>query len=106
MWMWVRKGNLKWETESLLITSQNNAIRINHIKVRIDKTQQNSRSRSGGDRDEMINHILSECSKLAQTEYKTNHDWELCKKLKFDNMNKWYMHNPDSVQENEMPKLL
>ena len=39
-WMWLRKGNLKRETESLLITAQNNAIRTNHIKARIDETQQ------------------------------------------------------------------
>ena len=27
------------------------------------------------DRDETINPIISECSKLAQKEYKTRHDW-------------------------------
>ena len=37
-WTWLRKGNFKRETESLLIVAQNNAIRTNHIKVRIDKT--------------------------------------------------------------------
>ena len=37
---WLRKGNLKIETESLLIAAQDNAIRTNHIKARIDKTQQ------------------------------------------------------------------
>ena len=38
----------------------------------------------------MINLIISKCSKLAQIEYKSRHDWvgkinnwELCKKLKF-----------------------
>ena len=52
-------------------------------------------------------------AKLAQKEYKTRHDWvdkgiywELIKKFKFDHMNKWYMHNPESVQENETHKLL
>ena len=24
--------------------------------------------------------------------------WELCEKLKFDHTNKWYMYNPESVQ--------
>ena len=28
-----------------------------------------------GDRDKTTNHIISECSKLAQKEYKTRHDW-------------------------------
>ena len=101
IWTWLRKGNLKRENESLLITAQNNAIRTNHIKARIDKTQQNSRCWLCGKRDEMINYIISKCSKLAQKEYKTRHNWvgtvihwELCKKLKFDHTNKWYMYNP------------
>ena len=32
--------------------------------------------------------------------------WELCKKFKFDHMNKWYMFNPESVQENETQTIL
>ena len=59
---------------SLLIAAQNNAIRTDHIKARIDKTQQNSKCMLCGDRDETINHIISECSKLAQKEYKTRHN--------------------------------
>ena len=39
-----KKGNLKRETESLLIAAKNNTIRINYIKARIDKMQQNSKS--------------------------------------------------------------
>ena len=108
-----RKGNLKRETESLLIAAQNNAIRTNHIKARIDKTQQNCRCRLCGDRDETINHIISECSKIAQKVYKTRYDsvgkvihCELCKKFRFDHTNKWHMHNPESIIENETHKLL
>ena len=37
-WTWLRKGNFKRETESLLIAAQDRAIRTNHIKTRIDKT--------------------------------------------------------------------
>ena len=79
--------------------NNNNNIRTNHIKARIDKTQQNSKCRLCGDRDETINHIISECSKLALKEYKARHDcvdkvihWEMCKNFKFDHTNKWYMH--------------
>ena len=99
-WTWIKKGNFKRETESLLIAAQKNAMRSNQIKARIDKTQQNSKCRLNSDRDETMNHIISECSKLAQKEYKTRHDWvgkvihwEMCKKLKLDFTNKWYMHN-------------
>ena len=67
-WIWQRE-NIKRETECLLIAAQNNAIRTNHIKARIDKTQQNNKCKLCGDRDETINYIISECSKLAQKEY-------------------------------------
>ena len=73
-WTFLRKGNIEKETQSLLIAAQKNAIKINHIKARIDKTQQNSKCRLCGDRDETINHIKSQCSKLALKEYKTRHD--------------------------------
>ena len=33
------------------------------------KTQQNSRCKLCGDKDETINHIINKCSKLAQKEY-------------------------------------
>ena len=76
------------------------------------KTQQHSKCRLYGDRDKTINHI-SECGKLAQKEYKTRHDRmgkvihrEMCKKFKFDHMNKWYMHKPAAVLENDTHKPL
>ena len=37
--------------------------------------QQNSECRLCGDEDEMINHIISECGKLAQKDDNTQHDW-------------------------------
>ena len=38
---------------------------------------------------------------LAQVDH-----WEPCKKFEFDYMNKWYMHNSETVQKNEMHKIL
>ena len=70
--------------------------------------QENSKCRLCGDRDKMINQKLSESSKLTHKDYKTQYDWvgnvihwELCKRFKFDYINKWYMHNSDSILENE-----
>ena len=58
-------------------------------------------------RDETFNQIKSEYSKLAQKECKTRYDWvgkvihwEWCKILKLDHSTKWYLHKPESVQEN------
>ena len=46
-------------------------------------------------------------------EYNTRHNWvgklirwELCKKLKFNHADKWYMPNPESVLKNETQKIL
>ena len=92
---------------------QNNAIRTNHIKARRDKTQQSSECRLCGDRDETMNHIISECYNLAHKEYKTRHNWEgkvihweMYMKLKFDHTNKWYKHNPGFVHVNDTLRLL
>ena len=30
----------------------------------------------------------------------------MCRKFQFDHTNKWYMHNPAPVQENDLHKLL
>ena len=100
--VWLRKGNFKRETKSLLIAAQNNAVRNNRIKATIDKTQQNSKCSLCGDRRETINHIIRECSKLAQKEYMTRNDWISkgnVNKFKFDLTNKWYMHNLAAVLE-------
>ena len=110
---WLRKGNLKRETESLLMAAQNNSIRTNHIEARIDKTQQNSKCRLCSDRDETINPIISEYSKLAQKEHKSRPDWvgkvinwEMCKQFKFDHTNKSFVHNTAPILENDTHKLL
>ena len=58
-WTWLRKENLKRKTEYLLITAQKNVIRTNHIKMRIDKTQENSKYSLCGDRDENMNHVIN-----------------------------------------------
>ena len=76
-------------------------------------TQQYSKCWLCGDRDETINHIMSEWGKLAQKDYKTRHDWvgkvilwELCKKKKFDHTTKCYVRKPGFVLENETHKNL
>ena len=73
-------------------------------RAKIDNTQRNIKCRLYGDWDQTVNHIISEYSKLAQKEYKTRHKWmgkmihwELCKKLKLDQMS--YAQNSISPRE-------
>ena len=65
-WQWLRNETLRRETESLIFAAQEQAIRTNVIKGKIDKSQKQTKRRMCSRADETINHIVSECSKLAQ----------------------------------------
>ena len=69
-WAWLQNGDLKRETESLIVAAQNQSIRTNLVKARIDKSQADSLCGVCRKVDETIYHIVSGCSKLAQKEYK------------------------------------
>ena len=62
--------------------------------------------------NETINHIISERSNKHEqsTRVDTNrwggNHWKLCKKFIFDHTKTLYMHNPESVQQNDMHKIL
>ena len=112
-WNWLRNTGIKRGTESMIMAAQEQAIRTNVIKAKIDKTQEKSKCRMCGQVDETVNHIISECSKLAQKEYKRRHDWfgkrihwEVCRKNGIEVKPKWYEHQPEAVQENERYKIL
>ena len=112
-WAWLQNGDLKRETESLIVAAQNQSIRKNIVKARIDKSQGDSLCRMCRKVDESIDHIVSGCSKLAQKEYKRRHDnlgkivhWKLARKCNFEAGDKWYEHEPESVLENEDYKIL
>ena len=75
-----------------------------HGMTYVDNTQKNNKYNLCVDRDETVNHIISECSKLAQNEYKSKHvwlgkmiTWKLWKRLKFGHADKWYIYKPESV---------
>ena len=112
-WLWLRHGSLKRETESLILAAQEQAIRTNNIKAKIDKTQNDSKCRMCKSSEETINHIISECPKLAQKEYKRRHDWfgtkihwEICKKYDIEVNKNWFEHKPEKVTENNYCKIL
>ena len=73
-WNWIRTGELKKETEGLIFAAQDQALRINAVKARIENQNVTSKCRMCGSFDETVQHILCSFPKLAQTEYKKRHD--------------------------------
>ena len=57
---------MKRETESFIVAAQNQSIRTNLVKAKIDKSQGDSLCRVCTKVDESIDRILNGCSKLAQ----------------------------------------
>ena len=118
-WCWLRKAELKVEIKAMLCAAQEQAnklcetIRTNYVKHKIDKTAQSPLCRMCHKKSETISHIVSECEKLAQKEYKRRHDnvarivhWKLCGKYNLKRSEKWYEHAPEGVVENEEVKIL
>ena len=112
-WAWLQNGDFKRETESLIVAAQNQSIRANLVKGKINKSEGDSLCRVCRKVDESIDCIVSGCSKLAQKEYKRKHDnlgkiahWKLARKCNFEVGDKWYEHEPEHVLENEDYKIL
>ena len=57
------------------MAAQEQAIRINNVKAKFDKTQINSTFRMCEKAKEVVNHAINKRSKLVQKEYKRRHDW-------------------------------
>ena len=112
-WHWLSRGDLKIGTEALLCAAQEQAIRTNYIQYHIDKTSESPLCRLCGRKGESVQHITSECEKLAQKEYKRRHDnvakkfhWDICRKNGLEHSEKWYEHAPEGEVEKEGIEIL
>ena len=72
-WKFLWKGDLQRENESLLMAAENNAIRTNYVKVKINNTQLNCKFKLWDDRHETVDHIINGRSRVVQKKYKTWH---------------------------------
>ena len=73
-WFWLHNRDLKRETENLIVAAQNQSIRTNLVKAKIDRSQKDTLCRLRKKADESIDHVVRGCTKLAQKEYKRRHD--------------------------------
>ena len=65
---------MKKDTKGLIFAAQEQALRMNWIRKNIDGQEVSRKRRMCGERDESITHLIAECKKLAQKEYKQRHD--------------------------------
>ena len=110
---WLVKGRLKKETEGLLIAAQDQALSTNAIKANIYKLKISPMCRLCGTKEETVDHLVSCCSTIAQTDYKGRHDrvaamlhWSLCGQYGFPRTQNWWSHQAEKVLENDDYKLL
>ena len=110
-WRWLRNGYLKPETEGMILAAQEQSLHTRAIQAKIDKKAISPMCRMCGQAEETNMHIVSACSKIAQTWMKERHDklathvhWELCKKYGIECSEKWYEHTATYV-ENDLVEI-
>ena len=103
-WDWLRKGELKKETEGMITVAQDLALRTNAMKAKVEKQNLSPLCRMCSEIDESMGHLVGECSKLPQAEYKHRHDnvarmihWNITHSYSLDVSSKWYQHKPKGV---------
>ena len=59
-WEWTSKSDLKVETEALIFSAQEQALRTNYVKFNINKSVDSPLCRMCSQKSKTLNHILSE----------------------------------------------
>jgi len=66
---WLKSGDIKGETESIIVAAQDQAISKNYFKNKILKEETESKCRLCKQHEETIDHLTSGCPILAKNEY-------------------------------------
>ena len=68
---WLVQSDLKVQTEAMICAAQEQALRTNYAKNKIDKTSDNPLYRMCDEEAETVQDMISECKKLAHRKYNT-----------------------------------
>jgi hypothetical protein len=111
---WLKKSNIHPETEGFIFAIQDRVINTRNYKKHICGLQSIiDKCRICGTEGETIEHIISSCTVLAQSEYKKRHDIfakiiHMNLAVKFNllkNTQPHYSYTPESCLENDSYKL-
>jgi hypothetical protein len=104
--LWLLKGDLKAETESEIVATQEQALQTKYYVTKILNTETDSKWRLCQQFDETIDHIISACPIMAKEKYIKRHD-KVCAQLHFNicketgvqlDKKHWYEHVPKPVE--------
>lgn len=105
---WLKSSGLKSETEGFIIAAQDQSLLTKNYIKNIMKQGTSDLCRLCKKYVETVDHIISGCPVLANTEYLDRHNkvaayihWRICKKYNINVVEKWYDHKPESVVENK-----
>ena len=110
---WLLKGDLKAETESEIVATQDQALHTKYYGKKILKVETDSTCRLCQKFDETVDHKISACPILAKEQYIKRQDrvsaqlhYNICKEMGVQLDKKhWYEHVPKSVETTQGGKV-
>ena len=107
-WQWLKRDSLfKW-TEGFICAAQENALKTRNYCATILKEDCKTECRMCGDYPETVGHLVSACTKMAQTDYKRRHDkmglrvyWEVCGVYGLKRSERWHLEVPEGVRRSD-----
>ena len=110
---WMRESTgLKIETEALITAAQDQALDIKCHKAKILHTTNDPKCRMCKEKDETVAHIVSACSEIAGSLYKTRHNnvaaihHSIGQHYEIKTTDNIWLHKPNPVTRNDKVKLL
>lgn len=111
-WMSQPTG-LKVETEALITAAQDQALNTKCHQAKVIRTSNDPKCRMCNQKDETVAHIITACSKIAGSLYKTRHNnvaaalhHGICRHYGVQTCDNTWLHDPKPTEENERAKIL
>ena len=112
-YQWLSNSRLKVETEGSILAAQDLSLASRMCQAKILKNGGDPRCRLCTHSEETINHMISGCQTIVNTEYLQRHDrvakfihWTLCKHYEILHTEKWHEHIPESAIEGKYVTIL
>jgi len=114
-WHWLKHAKFTRETEGLIFTAQEQALTTNVMRAKIFHLDHSPLCCLCNSADEMVDHLVSSCSYIAQTDYKRQHvidqvaryiHWKLAEQFGFEVVDQWWKHSPQQVMVNTSCTLM